>query len=54
LVAPEPVFAAARRVGTTPGQVRTATAPCRHLGLFMGAASLRTVWPEIARWLDDR
>jgi poly(3-hydroxybutyrate) depolymerase len=53
LVAPQQVFATARRVGTAPDEVRTATAPCRHLGLFMGATSLRTVWPQIARWLAD-
>jgi poly(3-hydroxybutyrate) depolymerase len=53
LVAPEQVFATARRVGTPPEHVRTATVPCRHLGLFMGAATLRTVWPEIVRWLDQ-
>jgi poly(3-hydroxybutyrate) depolymerase len=53
LVAPEQVFATARRIGTPSEQVRTVTAPCRHLGLFMGAATLRTVWPEIVRWLDE-
>jgi poly(3-hydroxyalkanoate) synthetase len=54
LVAPEQVFATARRVGTPAQHVRTATALCRHLGLFMGAATLRDVWPEIARWLDTK
>jgi poly(3-hydroxybutyrate) depolymerase len=54
LIAPEQVFATARRVGTPPGHVRTATAPCRHLGLFMGATTLRDVWPEIAGWLDEK
>jgi poly(3-hydroxybutyrate) depolymerase len=53
LVAPEQVFATARRVGTPPENVRTATAACRHLGLFMGATTLRTVWPDIVRWLDE-
>jgi poly(3-hydroxybutyrate) depolymerase len=53
LVAPEQVFATARRVGTPPALVRTATVPCRHLGLFMGAAALRTVWPEIVAWMDQ-
>ena len=52
LVAPEQVFATARRIGTPPAQVRTATAPCRHLGLFMGATTLRTVWPDVVHWLD--
>jgi poly(3-hydroxybutyrate) depolymerase len=53
LVAPDQVFATARRLGTPADRVRTRTAPCRHLGLFMGATSLRTIWPEIARWLDE-
>jgi poly(3-hydroxybutyrate) depolymerase len=52
LVAPEQVFATARRVGTPPEYVRTTAAPCRHLGLFMGATTLRAVWPDIVRWLD--
>jgi hypothetical protein len=25
--------------------------PAQHLGLFMGARTLRTIWPKIARWL---
>jgi len=53
LIAPEQVFATARRVGSAPASVRTATAPSRHLGLFMGAVTLRDVWPEIVRWLDE-
>jgi poly(3-hydroxybutyrate) depolymerase len=53
LVAPEQVFATARRAGTAREHVRATTAPCRHLGLFMGAATLRTVWPEIVHWLDE-
>ena len=51
LVAPEQVFATAGRVGTAAGDVATATAPGQHLGLFLGARTLRTVWPRIARWL---
>lgn len=53
LVAPEQVFATARRVGTPPAQVRTTTAPCRHLGLFMGAKTLRTTWLEVVQWLSE-
>ncbi|HXW26635.1 MAG TPA: alpha/beta fold hydrolase [Xanthobacteraceae bacterium] len=53
LVAPEQVFATAARIGTSPEFVRTTTAPCRHLGLFMGAATLRTIWPQIAQWLAE-
>jgi len=53
LVAPEQMFATARRVGTPAEHARTATVPCRHLGLFMGAATLRNVWPGVVRWLDE-
>jgi len=54
LVAPEQVFATARRVGTPAEHVGTVTVPCRHLGLFMGAATLRDVWPGVVRWLDEK
>jgi poly(3-hydroxybutyrate) depolymerase len=51
VVAPEQVLATAARVGTAATEIETAIAPCRHLGLFMGARTLRTVWPKIARWI---
>jgi pimeloyl-ACP methyl ester carboxylesterase len=51
VVAPEQVFATAHRVGTPASEIETAVAPSQHLGLFMGARTLRTVWPKIARWL---
>jgi poly(3-hydroxybutyrate) depolymerase len=51
VVAPEQVFATARRVGTPATEIETAIAACPHLGLFMGAQTLRSTWPGIARWL---
>jgi poly(3-hydroxyalkanoate) synthetase len=51
LVAPEQVFATARLVGTKTSDIQQMTAPCPHLGLFMGNATLSQVWPDIARWL---
>ena len=51
LVAPEQVFATARRVGTPASDIERAIAPGEHLGLFMGGRTLRTIWPRIARWL---
>jgi poly(3-hydroxyalkanoate) synthetase len=51
VVAPEQVFATRDRVGTAPTEIETAIAPCQHLGLFMGARTLRTAWPKIVRWL---
>ncbi len=54
LVAPEQLFAAARLVGTPARDIETATEPCPHLGLFMGANTLQRAWPRIVRWLDRR
>ena len=51
LVAPAQLFAAGTLVGTSPDDLCKATAPCRHLGLFMGKNILRDVWPDVARWL---
>lgn len=51
LVAPAQLFAAENLVGTSPDDVCKATAPCGHLGLFMGKSILRDVWPDVARWL---
>jgi poly(3-hydroxyalkanoate) synthetase len=56
LVAPEQIFATAALVGSAPSVVRTAIAPGKHLGLFMGRTILSEIWPDIVRWLaqDDR
>jgi poly(3-hydroxyalkanoate) synthetase len=51
VVAPEQLLAAKHLVGSDAGQIRTETSACTHLGLFMGATTLRQTWPEIARWL---
>ena len=51
LVAPAQLYAAAHLVGTAPADLRTATAPCRHLGLFMGKHILQDIWPDVVRWL---
>jgi len=53
LVAPAQLFAAEHLVGTAPHDLRTATAPCRHLGLFMGRRILQDVWPGVVRWLAE-
>jgi poly(3-hydroxyalkanoate) synthetase len=52
VVAPEQIFATEHLVGSPPGAIRKATAPCGHLGLFMGGDVLRDVWPDIAHWLS--
>ena len=51
LVAPAQLFAVEHLVGTPPHDLCKVTAPCRHLGLFMGKRTLRDVWPGIVRWL---
>jgi len=53
LVAPGQLFAAEHLVGTAPRDLAKATAPCRHLGLFMGRRILRDFWPRIGRWLAE-
>lgn len=53
LVAPAQLFALEHLAGTPPGEVQTAEAPCRHLGLFMGRTVLRAHWSAIARWLAE-
>ncbi|MGD0026381.1 MAG: alpha/beta fold hydrolase, partial [Xanthobacteraceae bacterium] len=53
LVAPPQLFAAEHLVGTSTQNVRSAVAPCRHLGLFMGKRTLEDVWPSIVRWIVE-
>jgi len=52
VAAPAQLFAAEHLLKRANGRVEKATVPCGHLGLFMGRESLRTAWPEIARWLQ--
>jgi poly(3-hydroxyalkanoate) synthetase len=51
VVAPEQIFATEHLVDSRRCAVEKATAPCGHLGLFMGRKILAEVWPGIARWL---
>lgn len=53
LVAPAQLLSAERLVGTAAPDLCKATAPCRHLGLFMGKHILRDVWPAVVRWLQE-
>ena len=48
----EQVFAAERLAGSS--DVAKTLAPGGHIGLFMGARTLRDTWPTIARWLVER
>jgi poly(3-hydroxybutyrate) depolymerase len=47
----EQLLATRHLVGSKERQIRTEVVACTHLGLFMGATTLRQTWPEIARWL---
>ena len=51
LIAPEQLFATARRVGTPKQHIETATEPCGHLSLFIGAETITRSWVRIADWL---
>jgi poly(3-hydroxybutyrate) depolymerase len=53
IVAPEQLFATAYRVGTPRQYIETATEPCGHLSLFLGAETMKRSWPRIARWLGE-
>jgi poly(3-hydroxyalkanoate) synthetase len=53
VVAQEQLFATANRVGTPKESVVTASEPCGHLGLFLGADTIRDAWPRIAQWLRE-
>jgi len=51
-VVPEQVFAMERLVDARTCAITKSTAPCGHLGLFMGRKVLGGVWRDIARWLN--
>jgi len=53
LVAPQQLFAVERLVRTPAHDLRKAIAPCHHVGLFIGKATLENVWPGIAHWLAE-
>ncbi|MHB1524652.1 MAG: alpha/beta fold hydrolase, partial [Candidatus Dormibacteria bacterium] len=47
----EQVFAAETLCGTPKAQIEKRIVPGGHVGLFMGARTLRKIWPEIATWI---
>ncbi len=54
ITAQEQVFAAQTLCGTPARDVQHRTVPGGHVGLFMGARTLREVWPSIGRWLLEQ
>jgi poly(3-hydroxybutyrate) depolymerase len=53
LIAPAQLFATERLVGTPVHNIRKETAPCRHVGLFIGKTILSEYWSKIAQWIVD-
>ena len=51
ITTPEQVLGAAKYLGTAPHRIVKKTVPGGHVGLFMGARTLKEHWPEIAHWL---
>ncbi|MGC8703363.1 MAG: alpha/beta fold hydrolase [Thiomonas sp.] len=45
------VFAAETLCGTPPEKIEKRIVPGGHVGLFMGARTLKEAWPEIAAWI---
>jgi len=51
ITTPEQVLGAARYLGTAKDRIVRETVPGGHIGLFMGARTLKQHWPQIARWI---
>jgi len=51
ITAPEQVLDAAKYLGTPTSQIVKTTVPGGHIGLFMGARTLKEHWPPIVRWI---
>jgi poly(3-hydroxyalkanoate) synthetase len=48
----EQVFNAEKYLGTPKDKIMKKLVPGGHIGLFMGARTLKETWPEIARWIS--
>ncbi len=51
ITTPEQVLDAAKYLGTSADRIVQETVPGGHIGLFMGARTLKEHWPRIARWI---
>jgi len=51
ITTPEQVLDAAKYLGTPKDRIVQKTVPGGHIGLFMGARTLKDYWPDIARWI---
>jgi poly(3-hydroxyalkanoate) synthetase len=52
ITTPEQVLDAAKYIGTPKDHIVQKTVPGGHIGLFMGAKTLKEHWPAIARWIS--
>jgi poly(3-hydroxybutyrate) depolymerase len=50
----EQVFDAEKYLGTAKTRIAKKLVPGGHIGLFMGARTLKETWPGIARWICDQ
>jgi poly(3-hydroxyalkanoate) synthetase len=51
ITTPEQVLDGAKYLGTPKDRIVQKTVPGGHIGLFMGASTLKEHWPPIARWI---
>jgi len=51
ITTPEQVLDAAKYIGTAKDRIVQKTVPGGHIGLFMGARTLKEHWPTIAQWI---
>lgn len=54
ITTPEQVLDAAKYLGTPKERIIQKTVPGGHIGLFMGAGTLKEQWPQIARWIATK
>jgi polyhydroxyalkanoate depolymerase len=54
ITTPEQVLQADKYLGTPKSKIVKETVPGGHIGLFMGAATLKNHWPAIARWIANQ
>jgi polyhydroxyalkanoate depolymerase len=52
ITTPEQVLDTAGYIGTPKDHIAQKTVPGGHIGLFMGAKTLKEHWPQIARWIS--
>ena len=51
ITTPEQILDAVKYLGTPRNRIVQETVPGGHIGLFMGARTLKEHWPQIARWI---